>query len=172
MIRLGRMRRALHWPDLAGGGLPGRIPIGPCPTAPPLRFPGCRYGEDYGYDGRIDDIYAKEVGPRLNGSHYMDFTGGFARGGGHPGAAFVPVFVSGSAPPCSCRTCTCARTRASRRAAASPALGLTPPPCPAAARRGAVLDEPGRGCGAGSGRARVWQPAQHQSPQHADGRAD
>lgn len=32
-------------------------------------FPG------YGYGGRIDELYAKEVQPRLDHEHYLDFTG-------------------------------------------------------------------------------------------------
>ena len=58
------------------------------PRPPPLRSPfiHCnttgwavprrRFGEAYGYGGRIDELYAREVGPRLGpGEHYLDFTG-------------------------------------------------------------------------------------------------
>ncbi|KAL6774590.1 hypothetical protein ACKKBG_A25570 [Auxenochlorella protothecoides x Auxenochlorella symbiontica] len=34
-----------------------------------------KYGHDYGYDGRIDELFEREIGNRLNGSHYLDNTG-------------------------------------------------------------------------------------------------
>jgi molybdenum cofactor sulfurtransferase len=35
-----------------------------------------RHDTDYGYDGRIDEIYDREIHPRLGPSeHYLDYTG-------------------------------------------------------------------------------------------------
>ncbi|CAG9464717.1 unnamed protein product [Pedinophyceae sp. YPF-701] len=34
-----------------------------------------KYGHMYGYGGQIDALYESEVGARLNGGHYLDYTG-------------------------------------------------------------------------------------------------
>ena len=55
--RRRRCRLTSHFPP------PSLLP------SPLSRFPG------YGYGGRIDELYAAEVQPRLGGEHYLDYTG-------------------------------------------------------------------------------------------------
>ena len=43
-----------------------------------------RYGRQYGYSGRIDYLYPREVGLRMKpGEHYLDYTGEEGTRGGH-----------------------------------------------------------------------------------------
>lgn len=71
---------------ILGCMVPCRGPPGPVPVSKrrlcTALLPCChrRYGDDYGYGGRIDELYAREIADRLNGSHYMDYTGGVCDG--------------------------------------------------------------------------------------------